>query len=448
MTSLADKLKALGVKVDGANLATHQPASDLPTSRPRPFSNAALEQALGGASWNTHLGETFAVEARHAVGQSYGSNERGSPLQLTAPLDVLAAWAGDPRIKAFPASVFAFLDTETTGLSGGTGTYAFLIGVGRFEEDHFHLLQFFLRDPAEEAAQLAALEAFLAPCQAIVTFNGKAFDVPLLNTRYTAHGWRAPLAGLAHIDLLHLARRLWRERIPNRALSSLEVHILGLARSQEDIPGWDIPRIYMEYLRSGDPTSLRGVFYHNAMDVISLAALMNHMAGLLADPIQLGSQHGVDLIALARLFEDLGQIDDAARLYINGLDHEDARSMRLPRPVLLQAIQRLALIYKRQGDWQTAIRLWQEAAHHHHLDAYVELAKCYEHTLKDYATALQWTQAAADLVNNQASPPGEAIFLTPYERRQWLAELQHRLERLQKLLTRSSAHNTDRKPEA
>src|SRR5512139_1946924 len=98
---------------------------------------------------------------------------------------------------------WAFVDTETTGLAGGSGTYAFLVGVGRYEDDGFHLVQFFMRDPTEEPALLLALESYLAHCHALVTFNGKAFDAPLLNARYILQGWRSPLRDLAHIDLLH-----------------------------------------------------------------------------------------------------------------------------------------------------------------------------------------------------------------------------------------------------
>ncbi len=191
---------------------------------------------------------------------------------------MLAEWAREPRLAELAPADFAFLDTETTGLSGGTGTYAFLVGVARFEDEGLHLAQFFMRDPSEEPGLLAALEEFLAPCQALVTFNGKAFDAPLLLTRYLCHGWQPPFQGLAHVDLLHLARRLWRDRLPSRTLTMLEAHILGAGRSEEDIPGWLIPEMYFTYLQTGDPTPLKSVFYHNAMDVISLVALMEHMS--------------------------------------------------------------------------------------------------------------------------------------------------------------------------
>lgn len=420
MPGLSDKLRSLGVKVG---------AQDLPS--PPPSLPDTLEKALDGHGYPTPQGETFLVEAHYPAGQSYGLGE----LRLTAPMGTLGRWAGESRLAELPPQAYAFLDTETTGLAGGSGTYAFLIGVARFEGDEFHLEQFFMRDPIEEPAQLAAFEEFLAPCQAIVTFNGKAFDVPLLQARFITHGWQPPFSSLAHVDLLFLARRLWRERLPDRSLSNLEWQILRTLRSEEDVPGWMVPRLYFDYLRDGDAQPLKRVFYHNAMDVLSLAALMNHMAALLTDPVQAGSEHGVDLISLARLFEDLGDLDTATNLYIHGLEHEDAHTERLPDSVLLEAIQRLALIHKRQENFPAAINLWQQAAHHHHLDAHLELAKFYEHRQKDYVEAMYWTQSAIDLVETLLSSPGNPLSLPLYERRQWLEELHHRLDRLQRKMS-------------
>ena len=461
MPSLSEKLEALGVKIG---------AGELPSPPPQKESlrdSYSIEKILNGSYWQTHQGEVFTVEARYPEGQAYGR----AALAITASLQVLGEWAGDPRLQDLPPQAFAFLDTETTGLAGGTGTYAFLIGVGRFESSRetssseFHLAQFFLRDPVEEPAQLAAFEEFLAPCQAVVTFNGKAFDVALLSTRFMTHGWQTPFVELAHVDLLHLARRLWRERLPSRTLSNLEAQIMGALRSEEDIPGWMIPGIYFDYLRDGDARPLQKVFYHNAMDVLSLAALLDHTAKLLTDPLHLGSQYSVDLISMARLFEDLGDIDTAANLYLHGLEHEDARTERLPRAVLLQALQRLALIYKRKADWPAAIQLWKQAAHYHHLHAHLELAKCYEHSFKDYPEAIYWTQSAIELIQTVSGlefstpiddhlsestdgsfilvdhlPSNNAdveLLLTPFERRQWLENFHHRLSRLQRKLSGS-----------
>lgn len=421
MSSLTEKLKSLGVQI-GARSLTPPPADQ----------RYPLEQVIPGRALATLAGETFCVEELYPWSAPHG----GKSLQLTAPLHVLAAWAGDRRLAELSPTRFAFLDTETTGLSGGTGTYTFLIGVGRFEGDpqagsaQFHLAQFFLRDPAEEPAQLAALEAFLAPCQAFVTFNGKAFDIPLLATRYLTHGFQPIFKDFAHVDLLHLARRLWRERIPSRTLMNLEAQILGALRSEEDVPGWLIPSLYFDYLRLGDARPLKKVFYHNAMDVLSLVALLQHMALLLSDPLQHGADYSLDLLALGRLFEDLGDFEMATRLYLHGLNHEDVHLQRLPEPALIGALCRLAALYRRQRRLSDAIRLWEAAAAHRHWPACVELAKIYEHDQRDPQRALEWTEVAIHLLQSSASETQTLTSPAVFQREQFFAQLQHRRQRL------------------
>jgi uncharacterized protein YprB with RNaseH-like and TPR domain len=377
-----------------------------------------LEAVLAGRPCPTRIGETYLVEGRYSPDYTHGR----CGLLTQASLRVLAAWAGEERLGECLPQSFAFLDTETTGLGMGAGTYAFLIGIGRFEGDEFHLAQFFMRDPLEEPAQLAALEEFLAPCQALVTFNGKSFDVPILNARFTLHGWRSPFADTAHIDLLHLARRLWRDRLPSRTLGNLEVQILRTSRTEEDVPGWMIPQLYIDYLRSGDAQPLKSVFYHNAMDILSLAALFNHTASLLADPFAGPVEHGLDLIALGRLFEDLEEPKSAARLYGAALEAE------LPAGAQAEAAMRLALLHKRLGELETARPLWERAARLGHYEAYLELAKYFEHHRRDFRYAIVCTEGAAELVRTSALPA--------YERRQRLVELNHRLERLERKLLR------------
>lgn len=426
MPSLSDKLKSMGVKVGAQNLPPKP-------SRPSPGHPFGIEHVVAGRALANHQGETYVVDSSYPAGYLHGR----VGLMYTAPLQAMAAWCSEPRLCECTPQSFAFIDTETTGLAGGTGTYAFLIGAGRFEGQEFHLAQFFMRDPAEEPAQLAALEEFLAPCTAIVTFNGKTFDVPLLNTRFTYHGWRTPFLDTAHVDLLHLARRLWRDRLPSRTLGNLEIQILGASRTEEDVPGYMIPEMYFQYLRDGDAQPLKSVFYHNAVDVISMAALFNHMSALLADPFNGRVEHGVDLIALAKLFEGVGDLETATRLYIHGLEHEDVQHSRLPKNVLLDALSRLATIYKHQENWAAALALWEQAARHGHLEAHVELAKYYEHRAKDYRRASDWTAAAITTV--KTPQPGASRAETLLLRRQWLPDLEHRLARL----ARKAAANSD-----
>jgi hypothetical protein len=410
-SSLSDRLKSLGVTV-GAGGVTPLPQPSGPARR------APIEQVMEGRIQETPLGDAFVVEQRFEHGHSHG----GRGLGLTAPLDLLAEWARDARIAACAAPGFTFLDTETTGLAGGSGTLAFMVGVGRFDETGFTLAQYFLRDPAEEPAMLSALDSFLTPCQALVTFNGKSFDVPLMHARYITNQAPSPLLDVAQLDLLHLARRLWRLRLPSRALGYLEEHILGETRTADDTPGWLIPELYFDYLRSGDARPLKGVFYHNAMDVLSMAALMEHIGHLLADPFS-GETHALDLVGIARLHEDLGHTERAAEIYARALTHDD-----LPRETRRETAQRLAVLHRRRGALEEALSLWWQAAADREVYAHVELAKFYEHQRRDYGEALKWTDAALALIRQPETPRAE--------RMEWEDALLHRRARLARRLAR------------
>ncbi|MEW5941912.1 MAG: ribonuclease H-like domain-containing protein, partial [Chloroflexota bacterium] len=271
--------------------------------------------------------------------------------------------------------------------------------------------------------------------RALVTFNGKAFDAPLLKTRYLLHSIPSPLTDfvesaeslnrspLSHLDLLPLARRLWRDRLPSRALKYLEENILGLARATEEVPGYEIPWLYFDYLRSGDATPLKGVFYHNAMDVVAMAALLSHVASIFHDPFNGNVQHGLDFIALGKLYEDLRQWDAAARLFEHGLAHD------LSEADFGSAVERLSHLQKRRGDLDEAVRLWEQAAAQGHIYAHVELAKHCEHRLRDYKAALEWTEAALARLKESSLPV--------YVLRHWKEELGHRRQRLKSKIKNS-----------
>lgn len=380
---------------------------------PPPRNPYTIEQVLPGRLQTTQGGDAYIVENRFPPGHVHGQVH----LNGLGPLGILAEWAGESRISQCNQQAFAYLDIETTGLSGGTGTYAFLIGAGRFDRDDFLLAQFFMRDPVEEPGLLLALEEFLAPCETLVTYNGKAFDVPILAGRYQFNGWKTPFSSLAHLDLLHLSRRLWRERLPSRTLGNIETFILGARRTEEDVPGWMIPQLYFDYLRSGDARPLKSVFYHNAMDVVAMAALLNHVSHLLSDPDHASFQHNLDLVGMGKLYEDLGRLEEATRFYQQSLEGE------LPVDLLWATLERLSFIYKRMENYPRAIALWEKAAENHLVYAYVELAKYYEHHARDYAEALLWTKEALRWVTSPGLPPAS--------RAEWQPELEHRLERLE-----------------
>jgi len=410
MPSLSDRLKALGVDMGADNLRS---GKDAPPAKKYP-----IETILEGERIDTPYGEVFQVEETFPHQHPHGSGT----LELSAPLNLVAEWAGDERIAQHTPPQFAFIDTETTGLAGGPGTYAFMVGVGRFEGDGFRLMQYFLRDPAEEPALLHALEHFLAPCETIVSFNGKSYDLPLLQARSITNSAPFPLQNTPHLDLLHLARRLWRQRLPSRTLGYLEEHILQEKRTEEDTPGWMIPQMYFDYLRSGDARPLKGVFYHNAMDILTLAALTNHIAHLLADPLDGRVEYALDLAAIGKLNQDLGYLDQAAHIY------EHCLEQNLPEDSRRQTVERLSMLHKKRGEMPLAISLWWQAAADRHIYAHEELAKYYEHTEKNIPEALRWTESALAIL----SMPG-----TPFtEKLQWEDSLKHRLARLQRKATK------------
>ena len=387
-------------------------AADLP--KPERAPRFDIDSVVAGAFLSTRLGDVFVAEQSYGADYLHGS----ASILCPTPLSLISQWANDPSIADLPHSSLAFLDTETTGLTGGTGTYAFLVGAARFIDGQLVLRQFFMRDPAEEPALLEGLAYFLAPAEALVTFNGKTFDSPLLTTRYTLNRMPVPYKGYSHIDLLPLARRLWRDRLESRALKYLEEHVLGLKRSTEDVPGYLIPWLYFDYLKSRDARPLAGVFYHNAMDVVAMAALLTHMNEIMTNPYEGRVEHGLDFIALGKLFEDLGLWDEAARLFERGLQFQ------ITETDFGTAVKRLAILQKRRGDLEEALRLWEKAAAEGHVFAHIEMAKYYEHKRRDVKSALRWTRSALEHVERNE--------MSAYERRHWLDEITHRLARLER----------------
>jgi uncharacterized protein YprB with RNaseH-like and TPR domain len=201
-----------------------------------------------------------------------------------------------------------FLDTETTGLMGGTGTYPFLVGLAWCEGGGLEVEQLFMREYSEERSLLAALAERLAERPVLVTFNGKSFDWPLLETRYRMTRIFPPPAPRAHLDFLHPARNLWRLRLGSVRLSQLERHVLGWDRG-DDLVSELIPRIYLDFVRHGHAEPLVPVFHHNQMDLRGLAGLSGRILSLLGE--EASSQDGLELYGVSRICERRGEIKRA-----------------------------------------------------------------------------------------------------------------------------------------
>ena len=236
----------------------------------------ALDSQHGKYSLQQMLAIDAARVTRTAGARRPRSFRRGGSTSAEVGAPESARSSGDGQESAPPdVRRMVFWDTETTGL-GGPGTYVFLVGLGYFEDDAFVVRQHFIRSPDEEPAMLQEIATALPQWPTMTTFNGASFDLPLLRSRLRSHGIAMDLQDVLHCDLLYGARRLWRGQLPNCRLQTLERHILDLAR-QDDVPSSQVPGLYRDYLEHGDLGSLDGVFYHNVLDIISLAGLMTAM---------------------------------------------------------------------------------------------------------------------------------------------------------------------------
>lgn len=292
-----------------------------------------------------------------------------------AETNMLALLALDPKLANCSLDRVLFLDTETTGLSGGAGVLAFLVGLAYFDETSGQLVleQLLLQSPAQERAQLAIVAERIAKASLLVTYNGKAFDWPLLSTRFVMNRMPVP-APLPHLDLLHIARRLHRHRLGACKLIHLESDVLGFVRG-EDIDGGDVPARYAHFLRTGDEEALRAVVDHNALDVVSMAALV----GLYGEPAD--ALHHEDLIGLARTFQRARALDLAAR----------TASLAVQRGAGPLALKVRGQIAKARGDKASALRDFEAlSADLSDETVRLELAKLYEHHAKDVVRALFW----------------------------------------------------------
>lgn len=341
--------------------------------------NRALCEILEGEESENRFGRFFL-----AGGFLSGASRHGHrSIHDAFDIDMTAAGmlANNPVLGNYHSSDALFLDTETTGLSGGTGTMAFLIGLGWYEEGRFHVRQILARDFSEEPAALACLQEIAAQKKFLVTFNGKAFDVNLLAARFILNRMPSSLHELPHLDLLHPARRLLGHRLDNCRLSTLETDILGVER-EGDVPGWEIPQRYFDWLRRRDPRSLADIFAHNRLDVISMTTLTAHLVDLLKARALKQHAHPDDYLAAARLLLKKARTEEIEKI-LEMLGENASAELSLPSK------KKLANLCKRTGRLDEAVRIWRQVMACDPNDFYAvsELAKHLEHRARDYARA-------------------------------------------------------------
>jgi uncharacterized protein YprB with RNaseH-like and TPR domain len=354
---------------------------------PRTEGAQFIQELLSGEVVRTPFGEHFETEKLWEPHRRHGSVYMSDLAEL--PEDLLDPLSQGAIGRAHPTR-WAFLDTETTGLAGGSGTCAFLIGVGAIEPAGFRLRQFFMRDYGEEASVLWRLAEHLRQFDVLISYNGKAYDQPLLETRFVMARARHPFGRMEHLDLLFGARRIWKLRLESCRLVDLENRILGVER-QGDLPGELIPYCYFEYLRTRIAFRLVPIFHHNAIDILSLACLTAIVPFAFRQPADIAVRHGADLIGLARWLLQSGRDEEAVRLLRRAVD------LGLPDHLLFRTLWDTALLEKRLGRPDAALALITELAETRNpfrVRALEELAKHYEHRERNYSMALEMTRAA------------------------------------------------------
>ena len=395
----ADEISELRRRIEA--ITSRRPMGpNKPVSPPRE-NRFSLQDLIRGEEVANAFGTFFIVHGHHPGSSKHGSRS----IKEMSALDMKAAaiLANNADIASFDCKDALFLDTETTGLAGGTGTFAFLIGLGWFEDDAFRTQQLFARDFSEEKACLHFLFEVAQEKGFLVTYNGKTFDVGLLSTRFILNRLPDGLTAMPNLDLLHPARRLFGHRLENNRLSTMEKDIIGYHRFG-DIPGSEIPQRYFDWLRYRDPRLLADIFEHNRLDVISMAALSIHLTEMLGcKPDILNNEHA-DLLAASRLLIDRGD-QTKARTILEALINANSGH------AALEARKSLSLLHKRHGRWKDAVHIWDAILLHSpgNFFAVEEMAKYLEHRRRDFMKAIDLVNKALSLPYSQTSSERDAL---------------------------------------
>jgi len=412
-----------------ARLAALKPTRPLP-ARPAairtPGEEDVLGRLLGAGVASNPFGEHLAVR------NWFSTPEFSEPSSTT--LELLSRTRDESIARKTRAALedpekWLFLDTETTGLAGGTGTYAFLIGLAWWDAGGLQAEQFFMRDFAEEHALLHELSQRVAERPVLVTFNGKSFDWPLLENRFTMTRSIAVPKLEAHLDLLHPARALWKLRLGSVRLVELERHVLDAPRlgwhRENDVSSALIPQFYFDYLRGGPAEPLAAVVRHNQMDLRGLAALFGKINTLLSEQTSDATEiESLDLFGLSRFLQRRGESDRAHSACAQALE------IGLPAEFRPQARRDLAQMAKRRGEHTRAAEIWLEivADGHDGIHACEQLAIYYERHAKDFPRATEFAQLALAKLRRQRSVSSDPLLAARCARLE--QKFLHRLSRL------------------
>ncbi len=380
MESLFDKLRALGVQIGKENLAI------------RLAPHYSVEKVIEGEWLDDQQRSIFFTINSYPVGYTHGIRKIETEIPYSRIFQLSKIDDRSINLKDM-----LFIDAETTSLSGGSGTMVFMIGLGFFDDSSFIVNQYYLDNPNDEFSFIMRLEAEFSKFKILLSYNGSSFDLPLLKTRFRLNRVDIPFQNIQHLDLLHLSRKLWKLRLPSCRLRDIESEILYFERAEEEIPSWMVPQIYFEYLHTNDARPLKGVFYHNRMDVLSLAALFIHISDLLIQPDENIQIENLDLLSIARLFENKGFFNESATLY------ELCIKNGLPDDIKPKTLYNFGKLCKRIGLSNSALEMWKIAFQEGFIESGIEIAKFYEHQTREYNIAYEWVEKSIQKLKQVSS---------------------------------------------
>lgn len=340
-------------------------------------------------------------ENPYPLDTKYGKIVLSSGLEIKG--EILSCLSKDEAFKSLDLSTALFIDLETTGLSGGTGVVPFLVGLGYYQDDKFWVSQFFLGDLAEEERMIQDISQFFSDMnfQSVVTFNGKGFDMPLLETRFILYRRSFHLSSLPHLDFLYSARSLWRHKYESCRLYYLSREIVEADRS-EDIPSAEIPWRYFQYLKTGNFTLMEPVLYHNQEDILSLLGVVIMGSLIFSKEKEEEIADAMDLYGAGRIMENIGEVEKSVYFYKRALDG------KLSDEVSLMAKRKLSHYFKKNSEWKKAISLWNDIASSPAVSAAQlysirELAMNFEHRAKKYEEAKKMAEEGLVLSQDLSS---------------------------------------------
>jgi uncharacterized protein len=419
---LREMTDRLGVSPEHA-FESHLSQQPLITQEEREAGTYKLEKVVPGEVIGDDDFGFYLIRHDYPLEHCQGIVELGSALQSQSKH--IAFSACDPELEDFDPRTACFIDTETTGLSGGTGTIAFLVGVGYFTKDCFRLDQCIMRDFDDEEPMLQYLAELFDKHETLVSYNGKSFDLPLLRTRFIQNRIPFREASLKHLDLVHAARRFWKRRLKDCSLGNVEREILSIHR-EGDVPSYLIPQLWFNYLEQQDARPLEGVIYHHEMDILSLVSLTAWMSQCLDAPPGQGFAHTEDKLSVVRIHYRQKNYDEViihARAFL-----EEVTASPLHR----ECLEMLGFAQKRRAQWEDMQLSWESLLEGFPADpvASYELAKHHEHRTRDLPAAARLCQEA---LTRFATTEGSAGL----ERSEARA-FRHRLERIEKKLKKRS----------